>query len=226
MGRNCSVRITKKRSKIIIKNKTYRNKRGRVGGFFSSFGEPGANFKRFLRYNRVVSSTEIFKSFTGCRDDASCTQIILEIVNGQEADKKAQHTLTMLPNIDITLDCSDAAYNKIQKLYDSINAEDKAKLYGILKQISEIQEKFKKQIDELEQDTDNKKNEIQEKIDKITKDIKDLKTALDVDEIKKADRDRTKSYRENMNDQLMENNVLLATEIQGKKKQNRTIRKI
>jgi hypothetical protein len=215
MGRNRSVRITKKRSKNFIKNKTYRNKRGGVGGVFSSLGKTGASLKEILRYIGVVKSNEIFQSFTGCRDD--CGQIILGIVNGNknENDPIVECILPMLPS-DRTLFCSTGASEIIQKLYHSINAKDKAKLYGILIKISEIQ-RFQTQIDELKQDTENKKKENQEKIDKITNDIKDLKTALDIDEIKKADRDGTKSYRENMNDRFMEKNVLLEKEIQEKK---------
>ena len=175
-----------------------------------------------MRYLGFVKSDDIFKSFTRCGNNTNCIKIILGIVNeqGQGADKKAiHHLITPLDDV-ITLFCSDDASNKIQKLYDSINAEDKAKLYGILITISQlqqvIQEKFQNQIDELKQDTENKKNEIQKKIDEINKEIKRLQTELGEVENKKDDINRRKDFRENMNDQFMGENVLLKDEIKQK----------
>jgi len=231
MARNRSVRITKKRSKIFIKNKTYRNKRGRVGGVFSLFGETGAFLKENLRYIGVVKSNDIFKSFTGCDNDANCTKIISTIINNktiksqhqivepqhqivEPQHKIVEHTLTISPDAGIILFCSTDAFNTIQKLYDSINAKDKAKLYGILIKISQeqqiIQEKFQNQIDELMKQI----KASQEKIKNINNELQRILGSV---ELANHDIHRSEELCEKSIADLMEKNVLLATEIQAKK---------
>ena len=207
MNKIRSVRITKKRSKIVIKNKTYSNKRCGVGGFFSSFGEKGKRFKQTLRYYGLAKSSDFFRLFTHCKDN--CEQIISNIFNTQE--QKNEHTLIMPRGGNITLFCSNNTRDIIQKLYDSINTEDKARLHSILKKISEKQNGFQIQIDTLTQQNDGT-------IEDIQRQIKTLKKELDTLKLNKDDIARRKVFLENNNTKREEENMSLYQEIEAKSK--------
>ena len=191
-----------------------------MGGFFTSLGERGEKLKQLLRYRGLVTSSDIFQSFTRCGNNADCIKIILEIVNEQQADRITEHIFKLCNGHEITLVCSDITYGKIEILYNSINAKDKAKLCEILKTIYEaqqtIQKNFQEQIDKLTQDTETENVKQQEKIDKINEEIKRLQTELGEVENKKDDINRRKDLRENINAKLKYENRSFDEEIQKK----------
>jgi hypothetical protein len=206
MNKIRSVRITKKRSKNVIKNKTYSNKRCVVGGFFSSFGEKGDRLKQILRYYGVVKSSDFFHLFTHCRD--SCEQIISNIFNTQKPqEEKNEHTLIMPHGGNITLFCSDKIRGIIQKLYDSIDDKDKVRLHSILKKISEQQNVFQKQIDTLTQQNVGKIQVIEIQIKKLRKELASL-------QLKNDDIERRKNLLESMIAEREEKKMSLSQDIE------------